>query len=253
MTSATSPRPVIGLTPDVGFTHAREGRPALPRLELKQAYLDAVWRAGGLPLVLPLCPDEQSAREAMAPCAGLVITGGGFDLDPALYGEAPRPGLGETRPERTNSELLLLRAAFEKQVRVLGICGGMQLLAVYDATRTGDAGGSGATLYQDLPRELPSAGQHTQPHDPREPHHSVQIVPGSLLHRLAGALRLQVNSTHHQAVRAAPGAQVSATAPDGVIEAIELPARHALGVEWHPELLAGEEHLALYRWVCGFR
>ena len=243
---------MIGLTPDVGFTQAREGRPALPRLELKQAYLDAVWRAGGLPLVLPICADEESAREVIAACSGLVITGGGFDLDPALYGETPRPGLGETRPERTNSELLLLRAAFAKQVRVLGVCGGMQLLAVASGG-AGDAGGAGATLYQDLPREFPGAGQHTQPHDPRQPHHAVQIVPGSLLHRLTGALSLQVNSTHHQAVRTFPAAQVSATAPDGVIEAIELPARHALGVEWHPELLAGEEHLSLYRWVCGFR
>ena len=236
-------RPVIGLTPDVGVTQAREGRPALPRLELKQAYLDAVWRAGGLPVVLPPCPDEASARAAISLCAGLVITGGGFDLDPALYGEAPRPGLGELRPERTNSELLLLRAALAKQVRVLGVCGGMQLLAVH----------AGGTLYQDLPRELPAAGQHTQPHDPREPHHAVQIVPGSLLHRVTGALSLRVNSTHHQAVHRFPAGQVSGAAPDGVIEAIELPAQQALGVEWHPELLAGEEHLALYRWVCGFR
>lgn len=240
---ATAARPVIGLTPDVGHTHAREGRPALPRLELKQAYLDAVWRAGGLPVVLPLCGDEEAAREALSLCAGLVITGGGFDLDPALYGEAPRPGLGEVRPERTSSELLLLRAAYKRGLRVLGVCGGMQLLAVH----------AGGALYQDLPRELPSAGEHTQPHDPREPHHAVQVVPGSLLHRVTGALSLRVNSTHHQAVRALPEGQVSGAAPDGVIEALELPARQALGVEWHPELLAGEEHLSLYRWVCGLR
>ena len=136
-------RPVIGLTPDVGTSTSRAGRPSLPRLELKQAYLEAVWRAGGLPIVLPLCRDEESAREAVALCAGLVITGGGFDIPPQLYGDEPREGLGELRPERTASELLLLAAAIERRQRVLGICGGMQLLAVW----------AGGKLYQDLPRE----------------------------------------------------------------------------------------------------
>jgi putative glutamine amidotransferase len=238
-------RPVIGLTPDVGSTAAREGRPALPRLELKQAYLDAIWRAGGLPLVLPLCPDESSARQAVSLCAGLVVTGGGFDLDPALYGQTPRPGLGELRPERTASELLLLRAALSRRLRVLGICGGLQLLVV-------NAGGA---LYQDLPRELPSAGEHTQPHDPRAPFHPVLVKEGSLLHRLTGAREVTVNSTHHQSVRDLPARSgvITGAAPDGVVEAIELAGHHALGVQWHPELLAGEEHLALYRWVCGDR
>jgi putative glutamine amidotransferase len=234
-------KPVIGVTPDVGQTVPRAGRPALPRLELKQAYLDAVLRAGGLPLVLPLVPDAESARQAISLCDALVVTGGGFDLPPSLYGQEPKPGLGELRPERTASELLLLRAARAQQKRVLGICGGMQLLAVE----------CGGTLLQDLPRERPAAGEHTQPHDPREPFHAVQLAAGSLLARVCGVERLEVNSTHHQAVDAHGSLAVSARAPDGVIEAVEDEARGLLGVEWHPELLAGEAHLALYRWVCG--
>ncbi len=131
----------------------------------------------------------------------------------------------------------MLRAALEARKPVLGVCGGMQLLAVE----------LGGTLWQDIREQVPGASDHEQKIDPRQPGHSARIVSGTQLARIVGADIVQVNSTHHQAVRDAGPAVVSAVAPDGVIEAIELPDRFAVGVQWHPELMAGAEHRALYR------
>ena len=230
-------RPVIGITPDVGESSARPGRPALPRYELKRAYADAVLAAGGLPIVLPYNDDPAAPQEALKLCAGLVITGGAFDIPPEFYGERPGARLGPLKPGRTAYEQRLLRAALAGGVPVLGICGGMQLLAVE----------LGGTLYQDIAAEVPGALDHEQKSDPREPGHAVSVAAGSALEAIVGAGHLEVNSTHHQAVKDAGRAKVCAVAPDGIVEAIELPGAFALGVEWHPELLAAPAHLALYR------
>jgi putative glutamine amidotransferase len=228
-------RPVIGITPDIGETGARPGRPSLPRYELKQAYADAVLRAGGLPIILPY--SDGPADEALKLCAGLVITGGAFDIPPAAYGAKAGGRLGPLKPGRTAYEQRLLKAALARGLPVLGICGGMQLLAVE----------LGGTLYQDIAAEVPGAFDHEQKNDLREPGHAARVVPGSLLESVVGKGELQVNSTHHQAVKDPGRATICAVAPDGVVEAIELAGGFALGVEWHPELLAGAAHLALYR------
>jgi putative glutamine amidotransferase len=132
----------------------------------------------------------------------------------------------------------VLQAAMQAGIPVLGVCGGMQLLAVE----------LGGTLWQDIRDELPGAFDHEQTHDPREPAHGASIEAGTLLSSIVGAAEIQVNSTHHQAVREAGRARVSAVSPDGVIEAIELAGdRFALGVQWHPELLATPEHLRIYK------
>src|SRR5205807_1926233 len=154
-----------------------------------------------------------------------------------LYGATRARELGPLKPGRTAFEQRVLRAALAAQKPVLGICGGMQLLAVE----------LGGTLYQDIRAEVPGALDHEQQNDPRQPAHAAAIGAGSLLESIIGARDLQVNSTHHQAVRDPGRARVCATAPDGVIEAIEMPGQFALGVEWHPELLAHPAHLALYR------
>jgi putative glutamine amidotransferase len=231
-------KPVIGITPDVGESAARPGRPSVPRYELKVAYADAVLAAGGLPIILPYSEDENAPKQAIELCDGLVITGGAFDISPELYGAKLRSNrLGPLKVGRTAYEQRVLRAALDADLPVLGICGGMQLLAV-------ELGGS---LYQDIADEVPGAFDHEQKLDPRKPGHPVRLVEGSALHTIVGARDIQVNSTHHQAVRDAGRAKVSALAPDNVVEAIELPGKFALGVQWHPELLAGLEHLALYR------
>ena len=130
------------------------------------------------------------------------------------------------KPGRTAAELALLRGALARDMPVFGICGGMQLLAV----------ALGGTLIQHLPDLLPDGLPHEQPNPRDEPGHPVAVAGGTLLHRLTGADTLRVNSSHHQAVRSPGRAVVSAHAPDGVIEAIEDPARRfCLGVQWHPE------------------
>jgi putative glutamine amidotransferase len=230
-------RPVVGLTPDVGETAPRPARPALPQYELKQAYADAVLGAGGLPVILPYGEDESAAAEAVALCDAVVVTGGAFDIPPEAYRAQAHRLLGRLKPGRTRFEQGVLRAALEARKPVLGVCGGMQLLAVE----------LGGTLWQDIREEVPGASDHEQKIDPRQPGHSARIVSGTQLARIVGADIVQVNSTHHQAVRDAGPAVVSAVAPDGVIEAIELPDRFAVGVQWHPELMAGAEHRALYR------
>src|SRR5690349_12557366 len=161
-------KPVIGITPDVGESKARPGRPPMPLYELKIAYADAVLAAGGLPIVLPYSEDETAPAQAVELCDALVITGGAFDIPPELYGAKPGDRLGPMKRGRTAYEQRVLRAALDADKPVLGVCGGMQLLAV-------EAGGS---LYQDIRDEVKTAFDHEQKGDPREPGHPVRILPG---------------------------------------------------------------------------
>jgi putative glutamine amidotransferase len=230
-------RPVIGITPDLGETSARPGRPALPQYELKRAYADAVVAAGGLPIALPYDDGDGAPQEALELCDGLVITGGAFDIPAELYGGQSGERMGPLKRGRTAYEQRLLRAALAMDMPVLGICGGMQLLAVE----------LGGTLFQDIRAEVPGALDHEQRGDPRLPDHEVAVLAGTDLAAIVGADRFPVNSTHHQAVKDPGRARICAVAPDRIVEAIELPGKFALGVEWHPELLADPRHLALYR------
>jgi putative glutamine amidotransferase len=218
--------PLIGITPDEGTSSGEFG---LPQYELKKSYAEAVASAGGLPLVLPYTADRASIEDYLALCDGLLITGGAFDVPPALYGEKAREGLGTLRPERSTFEATLVTEALARDIALLGICGGMQLLNVV----------CGGTLFQDLERELPGARSHEQQRSRREPSHEVTISAGTRLSDALGPGALMVNSTHHQAVRKlGDGLVTSAVAPDGVVEAIEASRpRFAVGVQWHPELL----------------
>ncbi|BDG03599.1 gamma-glutamyl-gamma-aminobutyrate hydrolase family protein [Anaeromyxobacter oryzae] len=223
-------RPRIGLTLD-----ADEQR---NRYELGRGYVDAVLAAGGLPVLLP--HDRSVAAAYLALLDGLVVTGGAFDVPPELYGEPRRDVCGVLKPERTAFEKDLLEAALAARLPVLGVCGGMQLLNVVQ----------GGSLHQDLAADAGIRG-HEQPPPKDVPSHEVSVQPGTQLAQLVGAGPLPVNSTHHQAVRdAGSGVLVSARAPDGVIEAIELPdLEFAVGVQWHPEAVLRHEprHAALYR------
>ena len=232
-------RPSIAITPDLVFPEPPNT--PFPRLEVRAAYADAVTRAGGLPLVLPITDDRQLIDAFLERVSGVVITGGAFDIAPSLYGETPREGLGPTKPARTAFEMALLKAALAKHIPVLGICGGMQLINV----------AFGGTLIQDLSRELPAAKSHEQKHDRSQPQHPVEVKEGTLAADAFGKGPLMVNSTHHQAVNAVGnGLVVSAVAADGVIEAIESRANgFVMGVQWHPELLVDTipHHLGAFR------
>jgi putative glutamine amidotransferase len=231
-------RPSIGITPDVSTATPEN---PLTRYELKTAYAEAILRAGGLPFILPFTDDRACLDGYLDRVSGLLITGGAFDIPPEAYGEAPKEGLGALKPGRTNFEFSLLKAARARQLPVLGVCGGMQLLNV----------AWGGTLHQDIGRELPNARPHEQTHDRTHPHHPVDVKDGTVLADALGRGQLMVNSTHHQAVKTVgPGLQVSAVSPDGVIEAIECKQEpFVVGVQWHPELLIDTvpPNLGLYR------
>ncbi len=219
--------PVIGLTLD---SEPPGGYAKLPWYALRENYFAAVRRAGALPVALPHAPDD--AQAYLERIDGLIVTGGDFDVDPALFGAAARHPSVTTKDRRTAFELAVARAAVARDMPVLGICGGQQLLNV----------ALGGTLIQHIPDEVAGALAHEQPNPRTEPGHSVSVTPGTLLHRVVGTDELLVNSAHHQAVReVGRGLVVDALAPDGVIEGIEHPGRRlCLGVQWHPEFALGD-------------
>jgi putative glutamine amidotransferase len=217
-------RPLIGLTLDA---EKPGGYSKFPWYALRQNYFDALAGAGGLPVALPHVP--ALAADWLDRIDALVITGGAFDVDPALYGDGARHATVKLKQGRTEAEFALVRGALSKKMPVLGICGGQQLLAV----------ALGGTLIQHIPEAVPGALPHEQPNPRDEPGHEVHIRPGTKLRGIVGADRMRVNSSHHQAVRdAGPTSVVNATARDGVIEGIEAPGEtFCLGVQWHPEFL----------------
>ena len=215
-------RPAIGITLD---SEAPGGYSNLPWYALRENYADAVTAAGGLPLPLPHEPDQ--AGDYLELIDGLVITGGAFDVDPVLFGAGERHPTVITKDRRTAFELAVTRGAIERDMPVLGICGGQQLLHVV----------LGGQLIQHIPDEVTGALAHEQPNPRDEPGHSVAVTPGTLLHRIVGRDSLDVNSAHHQAAKGEPsGVKINAVAPDGVIEGIEATNKtFCLGVQWHPE------------------
>ena len=217
-----SKRPIIGVTLD---SEQAGGYSKYPWYALRQNYADAIIAAGGLPVAL--AHDAALAGDYLDSIDALVVTGGAFDVDPALYGAGQRHATVTLKQGRTAAELALTEGALERNLPVLGICGGQQLLAVV----------LGGSLIQHIPDSIAGALEHEQINPRDQPGHAVTVVPGTLLHRIVGAAEMQVNSAHHQAV-ASPGphAVVNAVAPDTVIEGVEdARYRFALGVQWHPE------------------
>ncbi len=214
--------PVIGITVD---SEPPGGYSKFPWYALRENYASAVTRAGGLPLLLPNEPVH--VQHFLDRIDALVVTGGAFDVDPALFGAPLRHPSVNLKPGRTEFEAAVTTGALDRDMPVLGICGGQQLLNVV----------LGGTLIQHIPDEITGALEHEQPNPRDEPGHAVAVAPGTLLHRICGATELSVNSAHHQAAgEVGDGVVVDARAPDGVIEGIEA-ARYAfcLGVQWHPE------------------
>lgn len=229
-------KPVIGITADHRDPSAEdrsEGKPGT--YYLRENYSEMVVKAGGVPLVLPHEPEL--ADEILGRVDALIVTGGDFDIDPAMFGATTRHETVKIKGRRTEFEAAAARAALARDIPVLGICGGQQLLNVI----------LGGTLYQHIPDEVTGALEHEQKTPRNQPGHKVKVTPGSLLHRITGAEELSVNTAHHQAAKTVgPGVTVNAVAEDTVIEGIE-DARYkfCLGVQWHPEfdVSAGDEKI----------
>ena len=191
-------------------------------------YLASVRAAGGDPWELDYAADPVDA--VVRSCAGLVIPGG-VDVDPAAYGEERHPTVTDVDAARDDYEIALVRAALAADLPILAICRGLQVMNV----------AAGGSLIQDVPSQVGAAVTHQVAQPKNAIAHDVSLAGGSHLERLMGHAatggRLPVNSRHHQAVgRIAAGFVVTSLAPDGVIEALELPhARFCVGVQWHPE------------------
>jgi putative glutamine amidotransferase len=230
-------RPLIGLTCEFE-TRPDTGR---DRNYLNAAYADAVYAAGGLPFPLAMPPrfDAELAGELLARCDALIFTGG-YDVSPARYGAAPHEKTEPMHARRDAFEIDFFRAAAQADKPVLSICLGCQVAGV----------ARGGKLVQHLDDGPAVTVQHHLPAG-RSAFHAVRIDPGSLLARVVGASEIEVNSRHHQAVRAdalGSGLAAVAFAPDGVVEAVEDRARRfMLAVQWHPEdMIDRPEHLRLF-------
>jgi putative glutamine amidotransferase len=230
-------RPLIGVT---GHRPSGEGAPR-GTVAAKEAYLAAVLAAGGLPVVLAPVETREEIEAILDAVDGLLFTGG-QDIDPARFGQPLLNQTVKTEPDRDAFELPLIREAIARDLPLLAVCRGCQVLNV----------ALGGTLWQDLPAQRPQGLPHRQEGPRSAVTHAVRIEPESLLARVVGDERtLLTNTFHHQAARdVAPGLAVSATAPDGTVEALEAPRnRFVLGVQWHPEDLvpARAAHRRLFR------
>lgn len=214
--------PVIGITVD---SEEPGGYSKFPWYALRENYCGAVARAGGLPLPLP--HEAGLAGDYLDLIDGLLISGGAFDVDPALFGADSRHDTVITKDRRSSFEQAVVTGALDRDMPVLGICGGQQLLHVM----------LGGKLIQHIPDTIPYALAHEQPNPRDEAGHDVSVVEGTLLHCIVGTTTLSVNSAHHQAAEGEPdGVVINARAPDGVIEGMEAPEKKfCLGVQWHPE------------------
>lgn len=217
--------PIIGVT--AFFDHRKD---ELPRIKLNEAYVQAVIRAGGIPLLIPVGLQENTLPELFQKLDGIVFTGGG-DIDPEIYNGTPFNNLDGVDKRRDALEIALVKAVIEKKMPFLGICRGFEIVNV----------ALGGTLYTDLGEQFPNALPHSTPSNIPRSHlaHKVNVEKGSPLAAILGSETTGVNSLHHQGIKQLSSSLVpTAYATDGLVEGWVLPNHpFGLGIQWHPEEL----------------
>ena len=229
-------KPVIGITPTPMDDQQPHG--SFTRYAIATGYTEAVEAAGGVPLVIP--PQQGNIDAILSIVDGVILSGGG-DIDPALYGDSDlHEKTYGIHAGRDDLELAIAKEAVERDLPVLCICRGIQVLNV----------ALGGTLIQDVPDQYSSEIQHRQQDEgipKEEPGHRVSVSPGSLLEQTYGTSEIEVNSFHHQAIKdLAPGLEINGVATDEIVEAVSHPeSTWILGVQWHPEMMFRDhpEHL----------
>ncbi len=212
-----------------------------PWYALRDNYAQVITKCGATPIMLPY--DINSVNEYISLIDALIIPGGDYDLSPTHYNDETKQGTRTLKENRVNFEVALINEAIKKKIPILGICAGMQLMAV----KIG-----GGKLIQDIL----TAGYTTINHEqkaynihPSKPSHSIIVDESSYLYKIIGKNKIEVNSTHHQAVKEiGDNFMVSAKAPDGIIEAIEhTNYPFMIGVEWHPEYEVSPEDIKIFK------
>lgn len=208
-----------------------------PHFYIYGDYVRPIVELGAAPVIIPVLRDSDFYADSISRVDGLMLIGG-VDVNPFLFGGSVEKGFGHCDPEKDFGEIEMTRAALERDIPILGICRGIQLLNLI----------RGGTIHQHIPDDIPNAFKHNPGFPPGTFSHHVTVEKGSLLHKITGKEKIAVDSSHHQAVDSSgDGLVISARSSDGVIEALEMPSRSfVLGVQWHPERiwrLAAEHRL----------
>lgn len=217
-------KPVIGIGTDVAVTPGKRDQAFT-----YATYTEALRRAGAIPLLIP--PQPENAADVLDSVDGIVLAGG-FDCDPAIYGEDQHPTVEPMDPRRQENDLTLAKLARERGIPTLGICLGLQVMNV----------AAGGTLIQDIGSQVKTQLEHASEPEDRA-RHDVDLDGSTKLGSIIGNRRINVNSSHHQAIgEVAAGLRVAAHAPDGIVEGVEDPQHpFYVGVQWHPEDMPGED------------
>lgn len=217
-------KPIIGIGSDILTTPGKR-----EQAFAYTTYVEALRKAGAVPVLVP--PQPENANEVVEGLDGILLAGG-YDCDPTVYGEEAHPSLEPMDPRRQSGDLSLARVARERGIPTLGICLGLQVMNV----------AAGGTLLQDIPSQIETEIEHVSEPEDRA-RHDVHIEQGTRLATiLGGTTEMNVNSSHHQAIKdVGDGLRETAHAPDGIVEGLEDP-RHPfyVGVQWHPEDMPGE-------------
>jgi putative glutamine amidotransferase len=213
--------------PRIGITMRLESE--TDRFYLGRDYSEAIEGLGAIPIHISLIPNKDYIADIVSDLDGILLPGSDTDVDPLRYGEESHPKLGRVIFEKEQTDLLVIEEAEKRNLPIMGICFGMQILNVY----------RGGTLIQDIESQVENCIKHQQGQPLARNSHSIEVIENSTLSRLITLAGVQVNSHHHQAVReVGDNLKATARAKDGVIECIEdiRDNKFIIGVQWHPEL-----------------